>query len=132
MVVIFKGVLIIILIKILSSILDLYTVGLLLEYVLSWGPIALIVIFQPQIRNVLESIGRERLTRSASCENSNGAFGVEKGYVLLCDITNVLIEKRCFYIYLSSHFSFDYIKYCFPHLLYYRWFVFPIYRSYQP
>ena len=61
MVLIFKGVLIIILIKILSSILDLYTVGLLLEYVLSWGPIALIVIFQPEIRNVLESIGRSQL-----------------------------------------------------------------------
>ncbi len=61
MVLIFKGVLIIILIKILSNILDLYTVGLLLEYVLSWGPIALIVIFQPEIRNVLESIGRSQL-----------------------------------------------------------------------
>ena len=53
--------LIIILIKVLSNILDLYTVGLLLEYVLSWGPIALIVIFQPEIRNVLESIGRSQL-----------------------------------------------------------------------
>ena len=61
MVLIFKGVVIIILIKILSNILDLYTVGLLLEYVLSWGPIALIVIFQPEIRNVLESIGRSQL-----------------------------------------------------------------------
>lgn len=61
MVLIFKGVLIIILIKILSNILNLYTVGLLLEYVLSWGPIALIVIFQPEIRNVLESIGRSQL-----------------------------------------------------------------------
>ena len=61
MVLIFKGVLIIILIKILSNILNLYTVGLLLEYVLSWGPIALIIIFQPEIRNVLESIGRSQL-----------------------------------------------------------------------
>ena len=61
MVLIFKGVLIIILIKVLSNILDLYTVGLLLEYVLSWGPIALIIIFQPEIRNVLESIGRSQL-----------------------------------------------------------------------
>ncbi len=61
MVLIFKGVLIIILIKILSNLLNLYTVGLLLEYVLSWGPIALIIIFQPEIRNVLESIGRSQL-----------------------------------------------------------------------
>ena len=61
MVLIFKGVLIIILIKVLSNVLNLYTVGLLLEYVLSWGPIALIIILQPEIRNVLESIGRSQL-----------------------------------------------------------------------
>lgn len=61
MVLIFKGVILIILIKLLSSLLDLYTVGILLEYVISWGPIALIVIFQPEIRNVLEQIGRTQL-----------------------------------------------------------------------
>jgi diadenylate cyclase len=36
-------------------------VGLLLEYVIEWGPLALIIIFQPEIRNVLESIGRSQL-----------------------------------------------------------------------
>ena len=51
----------VIFIKILSNILDLYTVGILLEYVISWGPIALIVIFQPEIRTVLEQIGRTQL-----------------------------------------------------------------------
>ena len=61
MVLIFKGIIIIILIKILSSLLNLYTVGVLLEYVISWGPIALIVIFQPEIRNILEQVGRTQL-----------------------------------------------------------------------
>lgn len=61
MVLIFKGILIIIFIKILSNVLNLYTVGLILEYVISWGPIALIVIFQPEIRNVLEQVGRTQL-----------------------------------------------------------------------
>ncbi len=61
MVLIFKGIIWIIVIKILSNVLDLYTVGILLEYVISWGPIALIVIFQPEIRNVLEQIGRTQL-----------------------------------------------------------------------
>ena len=40
---------------------DRYTIGLLLEYVISWGPLALIIIFQPEIRAVLESIGRSQL-----------------------------------------------------------------------
>ena len=58
---IFKGVLIIVGLKLLSILLSLNTVGLLLEYVISWGPLALIIIFQPEIRNVLESIGRTQL-----------------------------------------------------------------------
>ena len=61
MVLIVKGVLLVILIEILSKILNLYTVGLLLEYVVEWGPLAIIVIFQPEIRNMLESIGRTQL-----------------------------------------------------------------------
>ena len=61
MVLIVKGVVLILVIKLISSLLDLYTVGLLLEYILSWGPLALIIIFQPEIRNVLESIGRTNL-----------------------------------------------------------------------
>lgn len=58
---IFKGVLIIVLLKFLSGVLSLNTVGIILEYVISWGPLALIIIFQPEIRNALESIGRSQL-----------------------------------------------------------------------
>ena len=61
LVLIFKGVAILIIIKIISSLLNLYTIGLLLEYVISWGPLALIIIFQPEIRAILESIGRSQL-----------------------------------------------------------------------
>ncbi len=61
LILIFKGVLVLILIKILSQLLNLNTVGIILEYVIEWAPIALIVIFQPEIRTVLESIGRSKL-----------------------------------------------------------------------
>ena len=61
MVLIVKGVLIIILIEILSKVLNLYTVGLILEYVVEWGPLAIIVIFQPEIRTMLENVGRTQL-----------------------------------------------------------------------
>ena len=50
----FKGVAIILVLKFVSSWLGLTTIGLLLEYVIMWGPLALIIIFQPEIRNVLE------------------------------------------------------------------------------
>ena len=61
MVMILKGIIIIIVIKVLSGWLNLYTIGLLLDYVLQWGPIALIIVFHPEIRGFLESIGRTRL-----------------------------------------------------------------------
>ena len=58
---IFKGVFIILLLKWLSGLLHLNAVGIILEYVISWGPLAIIIIFQPEIRTVLESIGRSQL-----------------------------------------------------------------------
>lgn len=61
MVLILKGVLLVIIIEIISKVLNLYTIGLLLEYIVEWGPLAIIVIFQPEIRGMLESIGRTQL-----------------------------------------------------------------------
>lgn len=57
----FKGIIIILVIKVISDIFDLRTIGLLLEYAIMWGPLALIVIFQPEIRSVLEHLGRSQL-----------------------------------------------------------------------
>lgn len=57
----FKGIVFILIIKIVSDFLGLVTIGLLLEYVIMWGPLALIIIFQPEIRNVLEQIGKTKL-----------------------------------------------------------------------
>ena len=57
----FKGILAIVIIKIISDYFGLTTIGLLFEYVISWGPIAIIVIFQPEIRSVLEQLGRTHL-----------------------------------------------------------------------
>jgi diadenylate cyclase len=61
MTLLFKGILFLLLIKLLSDFFNLVTIGLLLEYVIMWGPLALIIIFQPEIRNALEQIGRTQL-----------------------------------------------------------------------
>ena len=61
MILIFKGVIIIVAVKLLSDYFNLMTVGLLLEYVIMWGPLALIIIFQPEIRNILEHLGRQQI-----------------------------------------------------------------------
>ena len=58
---IFKGVLIVFVLKLLSDLFNFVTVGLLLEYIIMWGPLAIIIIFQPEIRSVLEDLGRSQL-----------------------------------------------------------------------
>ena len=61
MVLIFKGVAVIVLLKLISNWFNLVTIGYLLDYILTWGPLAVIVIFQPEIRNILEHLGRSQL-----------------------------------------------------------------------
>ena len=61
MVLLFKGILFIVILKIISDVLNLVTIGYLLDYVIMWGPLAIIIIFQPEIRTVLEQLGRSQL-----------------------------------------------------------------------
>lgn len=58
---IFKGVFLVIILNVISSYFGFTTLGMLLEYVIMYGPLALIIIFQPEIRNILEQIGRSQL-----------------------------------------------------------------------
>lgn len=58
---IFKGVAFVLILKIISDWAGFRTIGLLLEYVIMWGPLALIIIFQPEIRGILEQLGRSQL-----------------------------------------------------------------------
>ncbi len=61
LILIVKGIIVLFVIKLISDLLNLYTVGILLEYCFEWGPIAIIILFQPEIRGFLESIGRTKL-----------------------------------------------------------------------
>jgi diadenylate cyclase len=54
----FKGVVVIFIIKIVSLYLGLKTVSWITDQVINWGLIAIIVIFQPEIRRGLEHLGR--------------------------------------------------------------------------
>ena len=58
---IFKGVAFVIILRVISEVFNFITVGYLLDYIIQWGPVALIIIFQPEIRNILEQLGRSQL-----------------------------------------------------------------------
>lgn len=61
MVFLLKGIIILVIVKILSDHFDLRTTGVILEYILTWGVLALIIIFQPEIRNALEQLGKKQI-----------------------------------------------------------------------
>ena len=61
MTLIFKGSLFLIGLKVVSDVFNFTTIGMLLEYVVMWGPIAIIIVFQPEIRAALEQLGRSQL-----------------------------------------------------------------------
>ena len=58
---IFKGLVFVVILYVISNVFGLVTIGILLDYIIQWGPIALIVIFQPEIRTILEQLGRSQL-----------------------------------------------------------------------
>ncbi len=58
---IFKGVAFVIILKFVSDWCGFTTIGVLLDYIIQWGPISLIIIFQPEIRTILEQLGRSQL-----------------------------------------------------------------------
>lgn len=56
-----KGILVIITIKFVSSLFQLHTTEYIVDFVIQWSAIALIVIFQPELRRGLQHIGRGSL-----------------------------------------------------------------------
>ena len=88
MVLLFKGILIVLILKVISDLLDLVTIGFLLDYVIEWGPLALIVIFQPEIRSVLEQLGRSQLL------GRHKVLTVDEREKMIYEITNALDYLR--------------------------------------
>ncbi|MCH4013671.1 MAG: diadenylate cyclase CdaA [Solobacterium sp.] len=58
---IFKGIILVIIIDALSQLLDLKTVNYFADMFLNWGFLALIIIFQPELRSMLEKIGKSNM-----------------------------------------------------------------------
>lgn len=56
-----KGILVIISIKFISSFFQLHTTEYIVDFIIQWSAIALIVIFQPELRRGLQHIGRGSL-----------------------------------------------------------------------
>ncbi|MGF9966255.1 diadenylate cyclase CdaA [Bacillus rhizoplanae] len=56
-----KGITVIIIVRILSYVFELHTLQWLMDQALTWGFLAIIIIFQPELRRALEQLGRGSL-----------------------------------------------------------------------
>lgn len=56
-----KGILLVLLVLGISSVFNLYTVNFLLSKVLEMGVVAIVVLFQPELRKILEQVGNSSL-----------------------------------------------------------------------
>lgn len=73
-----KGIFVIIIARIGTTIFGLETLGWLLKQVINWGFLAIIIIFQPEIRRALEQLGRGKLfQRSMNQEEETQEVQIE-------------------------------------------------------
>lgn len=56
-----NGIAIIIIVKFISSFAGLHTTEFIVDFIIQWSAIALIVIFQPELRKALEHLGRNKV-----------------------------------------------------------------------
>lgn len=67
----FQGVIMVVIIQAIAKLLGLTTLAWLTNNIVSWGFLAIIVIFQPEIRNILERIGKGNALARINILSSN-------------------------------------------------------------
>ena len=68
---IFKGVLLVVIAKLIANILQLTMISWLVDNIITWGVVAIIVIFQPEIRVMLEKMGQTKVINNVTTLSSD-------------------------------------------------------------
>lgn len=86
-----KGIFVILLVKIISDHLYLKALSWMMEQALTWGFLAIIIIFQPELRRALEQLGRGKLfSRSGTPEEEEQ----EKVVEAIIKATDYMAKRR--------------------------------------
>ncbi|MCT2918200.1 TIGR00159 family protein [Limosilactobacillus fermentum] len=85
----FKGIIIIIVVKLISWYIGLTTVSWVMDQIINWGVIAMVVIFQPEIRRGLEHLGRGTMFTRTKTENEE-----EEALITQLDLAIQYMSKR--------------------------------------
>mgnify|MGYP006380210475 CR=1 FL=1 len=85
-----KGIFVIIIVRSLSAFFGLNTLGWMMQQAMEWGVLAIIVIFQPELRRALEQLGRGKLfSRNVVEENAT-----EKMIEAVTKATTYMAKRR--------------------------------------
>jgi diadenylate cyclase len=86
-----KGIFVILLVKVLSDFLGLKTLSWIVDNIITWGFLAIIIIFQPELRRALEQLGRGRFfSRSGSQEEEE----LEKTTTAIVKAVDYMAKRR--------------------------------------
>lgn len=88
-----KGIFFYVILTALSSIFQLTIINYILKSFLSYGVIALIVIFQPELRRALEQLGSNKLTRFIGIEKDKYVQTKEDIYKIVIAVTELAKSK---------------------------------------
>ena len=59
----FKGIIFILVLAFISNVLEINALNWLLEQIISMGVVVLVIVFQPELRRILEQLGRSKIAR---------------------------------------------------------------------
>jgi len=86
-----KGILVILLVRVVGQWLGLTTLSWMMQQAINWGFLAIIIIFQPELRRALEQLGRGRFfSRSSTPDDDNQ----EKMVEAITKATDYMAKRR--------------------------------------
>ncbi len=86
-----KGIFVILLVRVVSDSLGLQTLSWMMEQVITYGFLAIIIIFQPELRRALEQLGRGRFFSRSSSQDDDHP---EKAVDAIIKATDYMAKRR--------------------------------------
>ena len=86
-----KGIFVILLVRVVSEFLGLKTLSWMMEQAITWGFLAIIIIFQPELRRALEQLGRGKFFSRSSVPEEEEQ---EKTVTAILKATDYMAKRR--------------------------------------
>ena len=92
--ILFKGIFVLLIVTAIALILNLNTIAWLLQYLFSVGIIALIILFQPELRKALEGIGNTNLISSITGVDKFSSYYEEEFVNIIVNASRIMANAK--------------------------------------